>query len=86
MIGLPVGLGIFGAPLKYKISPVLLGLGSFPAGVSTFAIVPATVDYCDECCTMYRTEEGIMMNFYRLSFGSTTSNFVNSWSDDVGVE
>ena len=65
---------------------VVLGLGSFLVGVSTFAIVSVTVDYCDECRTLYRTEVSIIMNFYRLSFGTTTSYFVNSWLDDVGVE
>ena len=85
MIGLPVGLGIFGAALKYELSPVVLGLGSFLVGASAFAIVPVTVNYCVECFTDYPTEVSIIMNFNRLSFGTTTSYFVNSWSAKVGV-
>ena len=85
MIGLPVGLGIFGAALKYQLSTVLLGFGSFVVGASAFAVVPVTVNYCVECFTNHPTEVGIIMNFYRLSFGLTTSYFIDSWSAEVGV-
>ena len=85
MIGLPVGMGIFGAALKYELSPVVLALGSFLVGASAFAVVPVTVNYCIECFTNYPTEVGIIMNFYRLSFGTTTSYFVTPWSAQVGI-
>ena len=82
---IPVGLGIFGACLQHHYSPVLLAFASFLVGTGAFASVPITVTYAIECFTHYPAEAGIMMNFYRLSFGTTTSYFINPWVKAVGV-
>lgn len=82
---IPVGLGLFGACLQHHYSPVLLAFASFLVGTGAFASVPITVTYAIECFTHYPAEAGIIMNFYRLSFGTTTSYFITPWVAAVGV-
>ncbi|KAL6717388.1 hypothetical protein ACLMJK_005303 [Lecanora helva] len=83
---IPLGLGLFGACLLHHYSPVLLAFSSFLVGTGAFASVPITVTYCIECFTHYPAEAGIIMNFFRLSFGTTTSYFIDPWVEDIGVQ
>ena len=81
-----LGLGLFGACLRYHYSPVLLAFAAFLVSTGAYISVPLCVTYAVECCTRYPAEATIAVNFYRLSFGLTTSYFIDPWVAAVGVQ
>ncbi|KAJ6141598.1 hypothetical protein N7470_009988 [Penicillium chermesinum] len=81
----PIGLGIFGAALKYHLHYLVLALGVFLVTVGSLASVPVTVNYVVECFTRFPAEAGIVVGAYRIVFGLTISFYINPWVEAVGV-
>ena len=81
----PIGLGIFGAALRYRLNWGVLAFGTFLISVGSLSLVPVTVNYLCECFTQYPAEASIILNVYRLVFGLTIPFFVNPWIAAVGV-
>jgi hypothetical protein len=69
---------LFATPLFSRPTCLCILLGRVCASV------PITVTYAIEFSTHYPAEVGIIMNFYRSSFGTTTSYFTGPWVEAVG--
>lgn len=81
----PIGLGIFGATLQYRLHYMVLALAVFIVTIGSLASVPVVVNYVVECFTHYPAEAGIVIGAYRIAFGLTISFYINPWVEAVGV-
>ena len=82
---MPIGLGIFGATLKYHLHYMVLALGTFLVSLGALVCVPVTTNYVVECFTRHTLEASTAMGLYRLSFGLAIPFFVTPWTAKVGV-
>jgi MFS family permease len=81
----PIGLGLFGASLKFHLHYMVLALASFLITLSAVISVPILDTYVVECFTTRSTEANSVMNFYRLVFGLAVPFFISPWIEAVGV-
>jgi hypothetical protein len=81
---LPIGLGLFGAALQYRLHFMVLALGTFLTVFGSMASAPVLTNYLIECFTHYPSECAVVMNAYRLTLGMTTSFYADKWTDAVG--
>ncbi|KAJ5179861.1 Major facilitator superfamily domain general substrate transporter [Penicillium capsulatum] len=81
----PIGLGIFGAALKYHLHYMVLALAVFIVTIGSLASVPVTVNYVVECFTRYPAEAGIVIGAYRIVYGLTITFYINPWVEAVDV-
>lgn len=75
----PIGLGLFGACLQYRLHYLVLALAVFIVTVGSLATVPVTVNYVVECFTHYPAEAGIVIGAYRIVYGLTISFYIKPW-------
>lgn len=61
----PLGLGLVGAALQYRLSPALLGVGSFLVVLSSAMCVPGCVNYAVECFTDRAVAVGVAFAVWR---------------------
>ena len=85
LILLPVGLGLFGAAVKYHWSPAVLALSYFMTTVGAYSTTSIISNYLIECFLALPAECGIVLSGYRLTFGLATGFFIRPWSDAVGI-
>ena len=85
LIGLNIGLGLFGAALQYHLHWIVAAIGNFLLNVSSNVAVPVIVNYEVECFTKYPVEAATIMNFYRTIFGIAIPFFIDGWEANVGV-
>ncbi|MCJ1401853.1 hypothetical protein MMC11_005070 [Xylographa trunciseda] len=85
VVCMPIGLGLFGAALRYHLSWGVLAVGWVLVTVGSLSVVPVAVNYICECFPDYPAEVGIVMGAYRLGFGLTISFFINPWVGAVDV-
>lgn len=81
----PIGLGIFGAALQYKMHWVVLAVGQCIVTFGSLALIPIVVNYLCECFTKHPAEVSITGNCLRLLFGLSVAFYINEWIADVGV-
>lgn len=81
---LPIGLGLFGAALQYRVHFMVLALGTFLTVFGSMACAPILTNYLIECFTHLPSECAVIMNAYRLTFGLTTSFYIDPWVASVG--
>lgn len=81
----PIGLGLFGAGLRFHYHPAVLALGSFFITASAVTAVPVLDTYVAECFTTRAAEATACMNFYRLVFGLAVPFFTEPWIEAVGL-
>jgi hypothetical protein len=81
----PIGLGIFGAALAYKLHYMVLALGVFVVTVGSLGSVPVTVNYVVECFKGFPAEVGIVVGAYRIVYGLTIGFYIDEWVEAVGV-
>ncbi|KAJ5762168.1 uncharacterized protein N7511_005550, partial [Penicillium nucicola] len=81
----PIGLGIFGAALQYRLHYLVLALGVFVVTVGSLGSVPVTVNYVVECFPGFPAEVGIVVGAYRIVYGLTIGFYIDGWVDAVGV-
>ncbi|KAK4946611.1 hypothetical protein LTR10_014463 [Elasticomyces elasticus] len=84
-IGLNIGLGCFGAALKYHLHYMVAAVGNFLLNFSSNVAVPVIVNYEVECFTKYPVEAATIMNLYRTIFGIAIPFFIDGWEANVGV-
>ncbi|OAL34770.1 hypothetical protein AYO20_05965 [Fonsecaea nubica] len=82
---LNVGLGLFGAALRYHLHYMVAAVGNFLLNFSSNVAVPVIVNYEVECFTKYPVEAATIMNFYRTIFGIAIPFFIDGWEARVGV-
>ena len=85
LIGLNIGLGLFGAALQYHLPWIAAAIGNFLLNFSSNVAVPVIVNYEVECFTRYPVEAATIMNFYRTLFGIAIPFFITPWQNKVGT-
>lgn len=81
----PIGLGLFGAALKFHLHFMVLALATFFITLTAVVSVPILDTYVVECFTTRSSEANSVMNFYRLIFGLAVPFFIFPWIKAVGV-
>jgi hypothetical protein len=85
VVGLPIGLGLYGATLQYHLHYMVLATAFFLIQISVFSIVPVVVTYLAECNAGRASEAATILNLYRLAFGVTIPFFIFDWEAKVGA-
>jgi len=80
----PIGLGLFGAALQYRLHYMVLALGTYLTVFGSMASASVLTNYLIECFTHYPSEYAVVMNAYRLTLGMTTSFYIDQWAGAVG--
>lgn len=81
---LPIGLGLYGASLQYRLHYMVLALANFIIIFSEHAFLPIVVAYVTECFRGYASEVLAILNFYRLLLGLLVPFFLAKWETQVG--
>jgi len=81
----PIGLGIFGAALQYKLNWGIIALAQVLVTFGSLAIIPITVNYICECFTKNPAEASITVNAYRLVFGLSVAFYIRQWVAAVSI-
>jgi hypothetical protein len=81
----PIGLGLFGAALKFHLHFIVLALATFLITLTAVVSAPILDTYVVECFTTRSSEANSVMNSYRLIFGLAVPFFIFPWVEAVGV-
>ena len=81
----PVGLGIFGDSLEYRLQYMVLALGTFMVNFSALLCVPVCINYVIECYIGYPVEVSVIMSTYRLSLGLSLAFYFEPWQERIGA-
>jgi hypothetical protein len=81
----PIGLGLFGAGLQYKLSWGVLAVATVFVTFGSLSITPITVNYMCECFIRNPAETSIAVNFYRVGFGLSVAFYINQWVAAVTI-
>jgi hypothetical protein len=81
----PIGLGLFGAGLQYKLSWGVLAIATVFVTFGSLSIPPITVNYLCECFIKNPAEASIALNFYRVSFGLSVAFYIQPWIRAVTI-
>jgi hypothetical protein len=81
----PIGLGIFGAALKYHLSWVVIAVGQVFVTFGSLSMIPITVNYICESFVSNPAEASITSNALRLLFGLSVAFYINDWVAAVNV-
>lgn len=85
IVTMPIGLGLFGACLQYRLHYMALAFASFLINFSAVAACPPILNYLVDCFTAVPNEVTAVVNLYRLILGLVVPFFVSSWIRAVGV-
>lgn len=85
LITMPIGLGLFGAGLQYRLHYMVLALGAFFIGYSSTVAIPVTLNYAVECFERNPQEVGTCMNIYRLVLGLAVPFFIEDWRESMTI-
>ncbi|KAI9743888.1 MAG: hypothetical protein M1818_002622 [Claussenomyces sp. TS43310] len=81
----PIGLGLCGAALQYKLSYGLLAFAQILVTFGSLSMIPITVNYICECFTTHPAEASITGNAYRLVFGLSVAFYITQWVEAVSI-
>jgi hypothetical protein len=81
----PIGLGLFGATLQYRLHWIVLAVGQVFVTVGAFCTTPVVVNYICEAFTKYTGDAVVAMHLYRLAFGLSIPFYINAWVATLGV-
>ncbi|KAH8658018.1 major facilitator superfamily domain-containing protein [Xylariales sp. PMI_506] len=81
----PIGLGLVGAALEYRLHWIVLGIGSFLVVLGAVESIPITTNYTAECFRSHTVEAAIPLCSMRLFLGLTINFYINPWIAAVGV-
>ena len=81
----PIGLGIFGAALQYRLHYMVLAVGLFLVVFASTLSIPVCINYATECYLTFPNELSVAFNAYRLSFSIALGFFIFPWEKAVGV-
>lgn len=80
----PIGLGLFGASLQYRLHFMVLALADTIIIFCEHVLAPVIINYVVEGFTHHAAEVIAVLNFYRLILGTIVPFFVNQWEAAVG--
>ncbi len=81
---LPVGLGLFGACLQYRLHYMLLALATFLINFCELAMVPVAINYVVESFVGHASEVNTILHLYRVILGLLVPFFITPWQARVG--
>ena len=81
-----VGLGLFGASLRYHLHFMVLAVGSAMIAFGAVVSVPTSVQYIIESFPQYPQEVGTVTTAYRAVLGLAIPFFFQQWVEKVGIE
>jgi hypothetical protein len=81
----PIGLGLFGAALKYHLNWIVIAVGQVFVTFGSLSLIPITANYICECFVSHPAEASITANMLRLVFGLSVAFYINDWVADVNV-
>ncbi|TVY26801.1 putative MFS-type transporter protein [Lachnellula hyalina] len=76
---MPVGLGLVGAALMYKLHWVVFALGQIFVTIGSMVSIPVTVNYIAECFRSHTVEATIPVNSMRLFLGLSINFYATQW-------
>lgn len=82
---MPLGLGLVGIALEYKLSWGVLAVGQIFVTIGSMVSIPVTVNYICECFRKHTTEVTLVLNSMRLFLGLSINFYINPWVSAVGV-
>ena len=85
LIIMPIGCGVFGAALEYRLHYMVLALGAFLTSFGSVAAIPIPLNYLVESYQGNPQEVGTALTIYRLLLGLIVPFFVMGWTEQVGV-
>ncbi|KAL9617545.1 MAG: hypothetical protein Q9160_007662 [Pyrenula sp. 1 TL-2023] len=80
----PIGLGLFGASLQYRLHFMVLALADTIIIFCEHVLAPVIINYVVEGFTHHAAEVTAALNFYRLILGTVVPFFINQWEAAVG--
>jgi len=81
----PIGLGLVGAALQYRLHWAVFGLGQILVTIGCLVSLPVTVNYICECFRTHTSEAVIPANSMRLLFGLSINFYSVQWVSKVGI-
>ena len=81
----PIGLGLVGAGLQYRLHWIVLAIGQVLITFGSLVSIPVTVNYICECFTRTPVEATVPVNCMRLLFGLSINFYINPWMDAVTI-
>ena len=82
----PLGLGLFGASLRYHWDYMVLALATFLETFGAIAAFPPLLNYVVESFNpSLANEVAASINLYRVSFAISVTFFLFPWSDRLGI-
>jgi hypothetical protein len=81
----PIGLGLFGAGIQYKLSWGVLAIATVFVTFGSLSVIPITVNYLCECFIKNPAEASLALGFYRLGFGLSVAFYINQWVGAVTI-
>lgn len=81
----PIGLGLVGAALQYKLHWAVMAVGNFLVTFGAMQGIPVTMNYVAECFRRNTSEATIPLNSFRLLLGLTINFYINYWVTAVGI-
>ena len=82
---MPIGLGLFGSALQYRLHYMVLALGCFFIYLSSNGAVSVPTNYLVETFRQDPQEVGIALNVWRLLLGLIIPFFIDKWEEAVGI-
>jgi hypothetical protein len=81
----PIGLGLVGASMEYRLHWVVMAIGNFLVTFGAMQSIPVTLNYVSECFKECVSEAMVPLNSMRLFFGLTINFYINPWIAAMGV-
>ena len=82
---MPVGLGLVGIALQYKLHWMVMAVGHFFVTAGALVGIPVTVNYICECFRTHTVEATLVLDSMRLFLGLTINFYINPWITAVGI-
>jgi hypothetical protein len=82
---MPVGLGLVGCAMQYKLHWVVMALGQLFVTIGSLVSIPITVNYICECFRRNPTEATLVLQTGRLLLGLSINFYINPWIAAVGI-
>ncbi|KAI1841022.1 hypothetical protein JX266_012803 [Neoarthrinium moseri] len=81
----PIGLGLVGACMQYRLHWVVMAIGNFLVTFGAMQGIPVTMNYVAECFRRNTVEAVVPLSSMRLLFGLTINFYINLWIAAMGI-
>lgn len=82
---MPLGLGLVGACMQYKLHWVVMALAQLFVTIGSLVSIPITVNYICECFRTHTVEATLVLNSMRLFLGLSINFYIQPWIGAVGI-